>query len=647
MTSGLQTHHHMRSLTMYHLHYMQQSPVVICFLEVIILAFAHSSISFNCCMSHQSESSTDAITRRYPSRHAATHTDRLIAEQIQIDEFNELDDDIDENSDFERELTANGEDESPALPASSEDEADGMSNDMEIVDEAAVDVDDSSNSSSTSSKNEAAARSRRGKQVREQWSTDVATIVLATRRFHRLDQPIDTASMTPFDVLSLILTDDVLSVWTAYTNAYHSNHRATELNLSANELLSFLAVLIYMGIVYLPRIDMYWDADHRQPFIIHMFSRSRFQSILSAFSVANPHEVDDNVQPSDYVAEFMSHLNDTFPSLYTPGQNLCIDEMMIAYKGRTDIRQYIPSKPHKWGYKFYALAESAYVLKLDLYTGASDAVTEHGSTHALVMRMMEGYENKSYNLFIDNWFSSPTLANHLHAQGIAVCGSVNLNRSGMPPSAQLNDRMFKKWVRGQYMHLQHGNNCLAVWKDSNVMKVLYNHIQPNTPVTSLKRWGASHARVDLPCPQAIHDYFYNARSVDVLGQLHYAYPIGRKAMNDLSSIVYGLIDICLVQAYTLFKLTHVDITQLDFRVQLYKELAAMHETEHDVVQTRAARDRNVALASDHYSELVKEDRDCKQCSHQPSHRKRTTYICHTCKVHLCLGQCFSLYHAKL
>jgi hypothetical protein len=86
---------------------MQQSPVVICFLEVIILAFAHSSISFNCCMSHQSESSTDAITRRYPSRHAATHTDRLIAEQIQIDEFNELDDDIDENSDFERELTAN------------------------------------------------------------------------------------------------------------------------------------------------------------------------------------------------------------------------------------------------------------------------------------------------------------------------------------------------------------------------------------------------------------------------------------------------------------------------------------------------------------------------------------------------------------
>jgi hypothetical protein len=171
--------------------------------------------------------------------------------------------------------------------------------------------------------------------------------------------------------------------------------------------------------------------------------------------------------------------------------------------------------------------------------------------------------------------------------------------------------------------------------------------QPNTPVTSLKRCGASHARVDLPCPQAIHDYFYNARSVDVLGQLHYAYPIGRKAMNDLSSIVYGLIDICLVQAYTLFKLTHVDITQLDFRVQLYKELAAMHETEHDVVQTRAARDRNVALASDHYSELVKEDRDCKQCSHQPSHRKRTTYICHTCKVHLCLGQCFSLYHAKL
>jgi hypothetical protein len=598
-------------------------------------------------MSHESASSKDAFQRRYPARHAASTNDRMIAEQMQQDEFGSLDDDIGENDDFERELTAHDEDVSPDVAASSEDEADGVSNDMEIADDAAAAEDDSSNSLSSSSKDEEVARPRRRQSHREEWSTDAATIVLPARRFHQLTQPIDTSSMTPFDVLSLILSDDLLSTWTVYTNEYHSHHHDTELNLSVNELLGFLAALIYMGIVYLPRIDMYWDREHRQSFIANMFSRSRFQLILAAFSISNPHELGEDIQPSDYVAEFISHLNDTFPSLYSPGQNLCIDEMMIAYKGHTDIRQYIPSKPHKWGYKFYCLAESTYLLRLDLYTGASSKPTEHGSTHDLVMRMMDGYEDKSYNLFIDNWFSSPTLADHLHEVGIAVCGSVNLNRSGMPPPSQLNDRMFKKWERGQYMHLQRGNKCLAVWKDANVMKVLYNHIQPTAPPTTLKRWGVNHARIDLPCPQAIHDYFYNARAVDVLGQLHYAYPIGRKAMDDLSSIVYGLIDICLVQSYTLYKITHDDITQLDYRIQLYHELAAMHETEQDVVQTSRARASNVALAADHHSIIVESNNDCKQCSDRPLHRKRTTYFCAACKVHLCLGQCFAQYHRRL
>jgi hypothetical protein len=574
------------------------------------------------------------------------HDDALLAAALQATEYGDMDSDTDENDDFERDMSAHGDDVSPDVVDSNEDEAGDVSNESEIVvDDDAV-VDESSDSSSVSSKGEAKGRSRRVKQVREEWSTDTATIVLATGRFHRPAQPINTRPMSPFDVLNLIITDELISVWTTYTNAYHRMHHDTDLNLSVNELLAFVAVQIYMGIVTMPRVDMYWDGDHHQPFITALFSRSRWQSILAAFSVSNPHEFDESVGPSEYVAELVHHLNDTFPSLYKPGQNLCIDEMMIAYKGRADIRQYIPSKPHKWGYKFYCLAESAYLIRMDLYTGASDSTSEHGSTHDLVMRMMDGYDDKSYNLFIDNWFSSPTLATHLHVRGIAVCGSVNLNRRGMPPSTQLNDRMFNKWVRGQYMHLQSGNNCLAIWKDSNVMKVLYNHIQPDTRPTTLKRWGINHARIDLPVPQAIHDYFYNARAVDVLGQLHYAYPIGRKAMSSLSRLVWGLMDICIVNAYTLFKMTHGDITQLDFRIQLYKELAAMYATERDIVRSRDAADRGVQLVRDHYPKLTVTKRDCVHCSDRKVKRVESKYICAGCNVHLCVDPCFRSYHLE-
>lgn len=54
-----------------------------------------------------------------------------------------------------------------------------------------------------------------------------------------------------------------------------------------------------------------------------------------------------------------------------------------------------------------------------------------------------------------------------------------------------------------------------------------------------------------------------------------------------------------------------------------------------------------APASIHSSELVAEERDCKQCSHRPQKRTRTNYVCSACQVHLCLGECFRAYHASI
>ncbi len=44
-------------------------------------------------------------------------------------------------------------------------------------------------------------------------------------------------------------------------------------------------------------------------------------------------------------------LNQRFRQEYTLGQNICIDEMLIAYKGRIHFIQYMKNKPHKWGMK--------------------------------------------------------------------------------------------------------------------------------------------------------------------------------------------------------------------------------------------------------------------------------------------------------
>ena len=68
---------------------------------------------------------------------------------------------------------------------------------------------------------------------------------------------------------------------------------------------------------------------------------------------------------------FLDALLVNFQCLYTPGQELSIDEQMISFKGRLSFLQYMPKNPTKWGMKAFVLADSStgYVYNWKLYTG--------------------------------------------------------------------------------------------------------------------------------------------------------------------------------------------------------------------------------------------------------------------------------------
>jgi hypothetical protein len=41
----------------------------------------------------------------------------------------------------------------------------------------------------------------------------------------------------------------------------------------------------------------------------------------------------------------------SFTDAFEPGQYIAVDEMMIGYRGRSSIIQYIKAKPTQYGYK--------------------------------------------------------------------------------------------------------------------------------------------------------------------------------------------------------------------------------------------------------------------------------------------------------
>ena len=51
-------------------------------------------------------------------------------------------------------------------------------------------------------------------------------------------------------------------------------------------------------------------------------------------------------------------LKDRFKSTYTPHCQLSVDEAMIPFEGRSSMKQYIPLKPVKRGFKVWAMADA-------------------------------------------------------------------------------------------------------------------------------------------------------------------------------------------------------------------------------------------------------------------------------------------------
>ena len=472
----------------------------------------------------------------------------------------------------------------------------------------------------------------------EEWVGHLHAIDVPLPRFRPRQQP-HPADASPFDLLQLFLPISLMEKFAHHTNAAAPRDWR---HTTAQELYAFLGVHLFMGIDRLPRTNMYWSETFSHPLITSLFSRDRFKQLLRFFRVAELDEDAAARDPRPHIASLAATLNASFAAHYHPSQPLALDEAMAAYKGRSPIKQYIPSKPHKWGYKIYCLSSDDYLLHFEVYTGA-ERRSEDGATFDTVMRMTRGYEEKGHVLFIDNWFTSPAVLDALEQKGIRCCGSVRRNRRGMPT---IPDADVRALSRGEWIQRQKGDSSLAVWKDQKVVWVLYNHCSP-AETASLDRWSEAGNKVSIGCPKAIRDYFYNARSVDVLSQLHYAYAPGRKAMRSWPRLAWWLLDMCIVNAFKLWSIGQDRPSQLDFRIQLMHQLLEQLPAASQPRKHGGRPPPPNAPAAVHSSELSVDEKDCKQCSHRPRNRKRTNYICGACHVHLCLGECFRAYHANV
>ena len=95
------------------------------------------------------------------------------------------------------------------------------------------------------------------------------------------------------------------------------------------------------------------------------------------------------------IRPMITRLRETWRSFYHPPREQSIDEAMVRFKGRSSMKQYVPKKPTKCGYKVWCLCSPNGITNdCEVYEGATDQLRDTSLSTAVVLRLAQHIYNK-------------------------------------------------------------------------------------------------------------------------------------------------------------------------------------------------------------------------------------------------------------
>ena len=145
--------------------------------------------------------------------------------------------------------------------------------------------------------------------------------------------------------------------------------------------------------------------------------------------LTNNEQIGENLIPAQRfeakMGNFMSSFNTNCKRLLSPARSLSIDEMMVKFYGRSVIRQYIKSKPTKYGVKLWSIccACCGYSLTQNIYLGST---AEKVGGRDVVLQLSEPYLDQGHIKYCDRFFSHLDLAAYLRSRNTGMVGTSNI-----------------------------------------------------------------------------------------------------------------------------------------------------------------------------------------------------------------------------
>ncbi|KAL4501545.1 hypothetical protein ABPG72_018596 [Tetrahymena utriculariae] len=323
----------------------------------------------------------------------------------------------------------------------------------------------------------------------------------------------------PLDFFLYFLDEDTLNSICNSSDLYYKNNNKTNrakthhkqwLQPTISEIKNYIGILIYMGVIRKPQLRMYWKLEEK----ISQFSLKSYMTFERFMSIKTNFHLKYTNKKMNYlnnIKEFMKQLAQKFQTSYTPQQNLCIDESMIKFKGRTHMKVFMPLKPIRYGLKVYVLAESesGFLLNLSLHEGKNYQLVN------LIGDLVDHYKNKGYIVAFDRFYTTTNVIQQLSHNGFYALGMCMKNRIKSNETITEKQKKIEKHESVFYVNKQK-DLLLTIWRDTKVLNLITNF--GNNSVETITRQ-QNESKISVNCPQIIKQYQSSSKGVDYLDQM--------------------------------------------------------------------------------------------------------------------------------
>lgn len=332
------------------------------------------------------------------------------------------------------------------------------------------------------------------------------------------------------------------------------------------------------------------------------------------------------------VRPLIDSCNELFKKYNIPGKKVNIDETMIKYKGRLKFRQFISSKPVKYGIKCFLICNSitSYCYGITVYTGkgTTNKIEGMSMTESLILNMVEPYLNEFRILYVDNYFNTIKLSNYLLKNKTGLVGTFRKNRNAAKSIIQFPNERFTYDI---YINYPDYNLCMIYCYDSCKFLMTTNVSVPKATVK--KKNNRTKKTLDV-----IQDYNKYARGVDLCNQQTTLFRYSHGSKKWWKPLCFHIFQLIVYNSYILYKNYKKDLTLKEYyKIIILKLLGEDPEEKKNIKLFHP-----IGMTSRKNSRR----RKCMLCE------SKTYWKCTKCStkshtISLCLPDCYNKYHMNL